>query len=82
MFVPSNYEYENATMKKILLFNNFMYWMVNEEHREFLLNKCPVNKCTIIAESNEFSDVDAVLFRDHFSHPGHKKTDKQVRQII
>lgn len=82
MFVPSNYEYENTTMKKILLFNGFLYWTVSEGQSEFLLNNCPVDRCIITIESNESSNVDAILFRDHFSHPGHKKPDKQVRPII
>jgi len=80
MFVPSNYRYDDEPMKKILLYNGLSNWMVDDGQAVFISKQCPVNRCKITTKKSEAPDVDAILFRDHFSHPGHKKTGKQVRQ--
>lgn len=79
MFVPPNYQYNNEPMKKILLYNGLSNWMVDDGQKVFTSKQCPVNRCTITTKKSEASDVDAILFRDHFSHPGHRKTRHQVR---
>lgn len=78
MFVPSNYRYDDEPLKKILLFNGLSNWMVEDGQNVFIAKECPVNRCTITSKKSEAPNVDAILFRDHFSHPGHRKTGKQV----
>jgi len=78
MFVPSNYQYENAPTKKILL-HNFSNWMVDLGIEEFISNDCPVNRCTIISRRAKSQEVDAIVFREKYSSPGHKKHGRQVR---
>lgn len=79
MFIPPNYQYDNEPMKKILLYNGLGNWMVDDGQNVFVTKQCPVNRCMITTKKSEAPDVDAILFRDHFSHPGHRKTGKQVR---
>ncbi|XP_008179943.1 glycoprotein 3-alpha-L-fucosyltransferase A isoform X3 [Acyrthosiphon pisum] len=78
MFIPPNYRYDDEPKKKILLFNGLSSWMVDDGQSVFISKQCPVNRCTITTKKSEAPDVDAILFRDHFSHPGHRKTGKQV----
>jgi hypothetical protein len=82
MFIPPNYRYDDEPMKTILLFNGLSNWMVEDGQNVFISKQCPVNRCTITSKKSEASNVDAILFRDHFSHPGHRKTGKQVRSTI
>ncbi|XP_026822524.1 glycoprotein 3-alpha-L-fucosyltransferase A-like [Rhopalosiphum maidis] len=78
MFMPSNYEYNNAPIKSILLFNNVNEWMVDSGQNEFISKDCPVNRCTITTDKSKSSNIDSILFRNEFSRPGHIKADKQV----
>lgn len=79
MFVPSKYQYENAPIKKILLYGNFKSWMVEEGISEFISNDCPVNRCTITSKTKTFRNMDAIIFREKYTNPGYKKSGKQVR---
>lgn len=79
MFVPPKYQYDETPMKKILLYNGLSNWMVEDGQGVFVSKQCPVNRCVITTKKSEAPDVDAILFRDHFSHPGHRKPAKQVR---
>jgi len=82
MFIPPKYQYENAPIKNILLYNGVSSWMVEQGQSEFLSNGCPVNRCIISTDKRKFSSMDAVVFRDEFSDPlyeiGFEKIDKQV----
>ncbi|XP_015378928.1 PREDICTED: glycoprotein 3-alpha-L-fucosyltransferase A-like [Diuraphis noxia] len=78
MFVPPHYNYNNAPIKSILLYNNINEWVVNSGQDEFISKDCPVNRCTITTDKSKSSNVDSILFRNEFSHPGYKKTDQQV----
>jgi len=78
MFVPPHYEYNNAPIKSILLYNDITEWMVDSGQNEFILKDCPVNRCTITTDKSKISKVNSILFRNKFSHPGHIKTGKQV----
>lgn len=80
MFLPSKYQYENAPIKKILLYGNFKSWMVEEGMSEFISNDCPVNRCTITSRISRFPNMNAVIFREKYTYPGYKKTGKQVRK--
>ncbi|VVC29304.1 Hypothetical protein CINCED_3A021025 [Cinara cedri] len=78
MFIPPRYQYDNAPIKTILLYNNWNNWKVSVGQGGFVPNNCPVNRCVITTNRSEASNVDAIIFRNEFSHPGHKNTDKQV----
>lgn len=82
MFIPPNYQYENAPIKKILLYNDIGNWMVDNGQNEFLSNDCPVNRCIILKKISYFASVDAVIFREKFFDPfyktGLKRSSKQV----
>lgn len=79
MYIPPNYQYDNAPIKRILLYNNLNIWNVNVGQDEFFSNNCPVNRCTITTNQSEALNVDSIIFRNEFSHPGHENTDLQVR---
>lgn len=81
MFIPTRYEYNDAPMKKILLYNNFGSWMVDVGQIEFSSKHCPVNRCIITKNKSEGSIVDAIVFRNEYSRPNHRKTDNQVIRI-
>lgn len=79
MFVPPRYQYDDAPIKTILLFNGFNNWMVNVGQSKFLSEYCPVNRCTITSTKSKAPNVDAIIFRNEFENPGHEKPAKQVR---
>lgn len=81
MFVPTRYEYNNALMKTILLYNDFSSWMVDVGQIEFLSKHCPVNRCIITKNKSEGPIVDAIVFRNEYSRPKHRKTYNQVIRI-
>ncbi|XP_022166614.1 glycoprotein 3-alpha-L-fucosyltransferase A-like isoform X2 [Myzus persicae] len=78
MFVPPHYDHNNAPIKSILLYNNVNEWMVDSGQNEFISKDCPVNRCAITTNKSKSSNIDSILFRNEFSHPGHKKTNKQI----
>lgn len=78
MFVPPNYQYDDAPLKTILLYNEHIKWKVKDGQSEFVSN-CPVNRCTITTNKLDAPYVDAIIFRDQYVKPVHKKPDKQVR---
>lgn len=84
MFVPPHYMYENAPIKRILLFNGINDWMIETGQSEFLSNDCPVNRCTIHTSRKEMYTMDAIVFRDDCSGyiPGGYGPAKQVRWNI
>lgn len=77
MFIPPNYQYENAPMKKILLHNGLSDWMVDIGQSEFLSNDCPVNRCTISTMTKLIYSMDAVLFLGEFYDPLYEKRLKK-----
>lgn len=79
MFIPPHYDHDNALTKKILLYNDFGGWAVDVGQTEFLSKRCPVNRCAITTKKSEGPIVDAIVFRNEFSRPNHRKTGKQVR---
>lgn len=82
MFIPPNYQDENAPIKKILLFSGIENWMVDEGQSEFLSNDCPVNRCIISKNIRHFPSMDVIIFREEFFDPyietGLKRSSKQV----
>lgn len=82
MFIPPRYQYDNAPIKTILLYNNLNNWKVNAGQGEFVSNKCPVNRCAIATNQSEASSADAIIFRNEFTYPGRRNTDLQVRSNL
>ncbi|CAI6362726.1 unnamed protein product [Macrosiphum euphorbiae] len=82
MFIPPNYQYENAPLKTILLYNGISNWMVDEGQSEFFSNDCPVNRCTISTKTKLIYSMDAILFREEFYDPlsetGRQRSSKQI----
>lgn len=84
MFIPSHYQYDNALIKSILLYSDFLNEgrHINDGQSEFLLNNCPVNRCTITKDRSEASKADAIIFYDKYEKPKHKKSSKQVNSTV
>ncbi|XP_049886159.1 glycoprotein 3-alpha-L-fucosyltransferase A-like isoform X5 [Pectinophora gossypiella] len=59
--LPKN---KGLPIKKIFLPNGFDAWDVPSGRREFLRNKCSVNRCTLTADSSDSASADAVLFKN------------------
>lgn len=70
MFVPPHYKYENAPIKRILIFNHLDSWMIEEGQVEFVWNDCPVNRCTLTTKRSSIINMDAVVFRDKYLNYG------------
>ncbi|XP_013166344.1 PREDICTED: glycoprotein 3-alpha-L-fucosyltransferase A [Papilio xuthus] len=56
---------EDVPMKRILLANGLGTWGVSGGRTEFIRNKCPVDRCTLTADTREAATADAILFKDH-----------------
>lgn len=82
MFIPERYQYDNAPIKTILLYNNLNSWKIDVGQSGFISNNCPVNRCAITTDQSKASNVDAIMFRDEFIYPGPKNTDLQVRSNV
>jgi len=79
MFIPPNYQYENAPMKKIFVHKSDLSdWVVDIGQSEFLSNDCPVDRCTILTSPKLIDSMDAVLFLEGFYDFLQEKNSKQV----
>lgn len=63
-------------IKKILIFHGLHSWGVKPGQDAF--KHCPVNSCSLTGYKTESLDADAILFKDHFVHPGHHRPHGQV----
>ncbi|XP_075227883.1 glycoprotein 3-alpha-L-fucosyltransferase A-like [Lycorma delicatula] len=75
MFYPPN-RGRPLPMKKILIFHGLNSWGVKPGQEAF--KHCPVDSCVLTANKAESLDADAILFKDHFVHPGHHRPNRQV----
>lgn len=69
-------EDEDVPVKTILLANGFSPWGVRGGRREFIKNKCPVDRCSLTATRTDHAD--AILFKDHHTALNIKRDIKQV----
>uniref|UniRef100_A0A146LJH0 Fucosyltransferase n=1 Tax=Lygus hesperus TaxID=30085 RepID=A0A146LJH0_LYGHE len=67
----------SQSLKTILLFNGLNAWYKLKPGRSAFSN-CPVDTCKVTASKSESRRADAILYKDHFVHPGHPKTKNQV----
>lgn len=64
--------------KKILMYNGMNSWGLRAGMGQFLKLKCPVDTCVLTGSRSELSSADAILFKDHFAMPPHKRDPRQV----
>lgn len=69
---------EDIPLKKILLANGLGTWGVTGGRTEFKRNKCPVDRCTLTADTREAETADAILFKDHHTPFNVKRPHSQV----
>ncbi|XP_014252194.1 glycoprotein 3-alpha-L-fucosyltransferase A [Cimex lectularius] len=64
-------------LKTILMYNGLGSWAPAKTGRS-VFSHCPVNTCTLTSNKAESNKADAILYRDHFVHPGHHRSSRQV----
>ncbi|XP_046971901.1 glycoprotein 3-alpha-L-fucosyltransferase A-like [Vanessa cardui] len=69
---------EDVPIKKILLANGLGAWGVSGGRTEFIRNKCPVDRCTLTADSREAATADAILYKDHHTPFNVKRPINQI----
>ncbi|KAM3961197.1 glycoprotein 3-alpha-L-fucosyltransferase A [Aphomia sociella] len=69
---------ETVPIKKILLANGLGAWGVPAGRTEFIRNKCPVDRCSLTADSREAATADAILYKDHHTPFNIKRPPNQI----
>lgn len=69
---------QDVPIKKILLANGLGAWGAFGGRTEFIRNRCPVDKCSLTADSRDAASADAILFKDHHTPFNVKRPLKQV----
>ncbi|CAL4102074.1 unnamed protein product, partial [Meganyctiphanes norvegica] len=64
--------------KKILMYNGMNSWGLRAGRGQFLKLKCPVDTCVLTGSRSEINSADAIMFKDHFSMPPHKRDPRQT----
>lgn len=76
MYVPEDYQEYNVAVKTIVAYNGLGTWA--QKHGTAAFHGCPVSRCALTDDRTRSQDADAVLFKDHFIHPGITKPRHQV----
>lgn len=76
MYVPENYEEFDEPSKIILTYNGLGTW--GQKSGSVAFHGCPVNRCTLVTDKARAVDADAILYKDHFIHPGQARPSKQI----
>lgn len=76
MYVPENYQDYDSPVKEILLYNGLGTWGQTAGSRSF--HNCPVSRCLLTDDREKAATVDAILYKDHFIHPGVQRPKKQI----
>ncbi|XP_050515938.1 glycoprotein 3-alpha-L-fucosyltransferase A-like isoform X1 [Diabrotica virgifera virgifera] len=76
MYVPEDYQGYDTPEKVILAYNGLGAWGQKSGSASF--HGCPVNRCTLTDDRSKAADVDAILYKDHFIHPGVARPMKQI----
>lgn len=82
MFVPPVQKDKPQKLKKILFYFGLGAWNLKPGRNIFVESKCPVDTCTVTASQSEAPNVDAILFKDRFVHPGHVRHSRQVEYTL
>lgn len=67
MNIPHGYE-DDAPEKIILAFNGLGQWYKKAGSDAF--HGCPVSRCALSDDKSRAAEADAIIFKDHFTHPG------------
>lgn len=73
MFFISGYD---TPEKVILAYNGLGQW--GQKPGPGTFHNCPVNRCTLTDDKSRAVDADALLYKDHFVHPGVSRPIKQI----
>ncbi|KAF5291716.1 hypothetical protein FQR65_LT11409 [Abscondita terminalis] len=76
MYIPENYEGFDSPEKVILAFNGLGTW--GQKSGSVAFHGCPVSRCSLVADKARMLDADAIIYKDHFIHPGHVRPSKQL----
>lgn len=71
-------KFEEVPVKKILLANGLGAWGASGGRTEFIRNKCPVDQCSLTADSRDAATADAILFKDHHTPFNVRRPPSQV----
>lgn len=75
---PAAADKASPPYKKILMYNGMNSWGLRAGRGQFLKLKCPVDTCVLTGSRSEMNSADAIMFKDHFSMPPHKRDPRQV----
>ncbi|KAK9870704.1 hypothetical protein WA026_008276 [Henosepilachna vigintioctopunctata] len=76
MYVPEEYQDYETAEKLIVAYNGLGTWA--QKPGTIAFHGCPVNRCSLTDDRTKAQDADAVLFKDHFIHPGGVRPKNQI----
>ncbi|KAI4465622.1 alpha- 13 -fucosyltransferase [Holotrichia oblita] len=76
MYIPEDYQGYDTPEKVILAYNGLNQW--GQQYGSGTFHECPINRCTLTDDRIKASDADAIIYKDHFTHPGVMRSSKQV----
>ncbi|KAG5890575.1 hypothetical protein JTB14_012703 [Gonioctena quinquepunctata] len=76
MYLPEDYQGYDTPEKVILTYNGLGAW--GQKSGSAAFHGCPVNRCTLTDDRSKAANADALMFKDHFVHPGVARPSKQV----
>ncbi|KAK9719064.1 Glycosyltransferase family 10 (fucosyltransferase) C-term [Popillia japonica] len=76
MYIPEDYQGYDTQEKVILTYNGLNQW--GQKSGSGTFHECPINRCTLTDDRSRSVDADAIIYKDHFTHPGVMRPSKQV----
>lgn len=76
MYLPDDFEGYDSPEKVILAYNGLGQW--DKKAGTGAFHGCPVNRCSLTDDKRRAVDADAIIYKDHFSHPGVTRSPNQV----
>nr|CAI5842106.1 unnamed protein product [Callosobruchus analis] len=80
MYVPEDYQGYDTPEKVILAYNGLSAWGQKPGGASF--HGCPVSRCSLTDDRSKAADADAILYKDHFIHPGVPRPMHQFADAI
>nr|CAH7741261.1 unnamed protein product [Callosobruchus chinensis] len=80
MYVPEDYQGYDTPEKVILAYNGLSAWGQKPGGASF--HGCPVSRCSLTDDRSKATDADAILYKDHFIHPGVPRPMHQFADAI
>ncbi|RWS16646.1 glycoprotein 3-alpha-L-fucosyltransferase A-like protein [Dinothrombium tinctorium] len=79
MYIPSEYNEQKQKFKRILLNLDGGGWNLRDLNLgQSVFRECPVNSCELTADSDLAEMVDAIIFKDRFIMPKHRRPNYQI----